>query len=512
MADSTKSPASGGASALTAGFDRVKRALVGQHPVIYIVSWEEARVEGMLRAVAGSYFGEPIPLRVWSSVDGFQSDEGPIPGTTEPFAALEAILNDPARAIYLLKDFPRALVSASEGEKLVRRMRDVYRRLRDKGRYVILLSPHLLLPDDLKKEAHVIDFDLPGEEEFTSLLRRMMARYLKDQTIDDESRRQIVLGMKGLTVDEATHLLHKVFSGRRSLDAALLGEILAEKEQISRKEGVLEFVPPRWNIADIGGLENLKDWLLRRAKLFSAAARDAGIPPPRGILLMGMSGCGKSLSVKAVSSLWNLPLFRLDINRIFSGEGGNPEALFRRALRTAEAVAPCILWIDEIEMGVAGYRDGDGGATSRIFSAFLTWMQEKVGTVFVAATANRIHLLPAEIIRKGRFDQVFFLDLPSENERKMIFAVHLRKVGVDPAKVDLVFLSKATKGWNGAEVEQCVSAAVIDAFAENRPIAENDLYRIIGATVPLSITMEEQMKAIKSWAHDRAVSASKAGP
>jgi ATP-dependent 26S proteasome regulatory subunit len=497
-------------AALTAGFDRVKRALVGQHPLLYIVSWEEARVETMLRTIAASYFGEPLPLRTWTIVDGLRGDEGPIGETRDPFAAIDAIVEDGTRAVYLMKDFPRYLIApGAEGLRLVRRLRDAYRKLRERGRYIFFLSPHLHLPEDLKKEVNVIDFDLPGEEELGVLFRRMASRYLREVAIDDETRRQIVLGMKGLTVDEATHLLHKVLSGRKLADNALVNEVLAEKEQISRKEGVLEFVPPRWSLDDIGGLENLKGWLQKRAKLFTAAARDAGIPPPRGILLMGMSGCGKSLSVKAISSLWNLPLFRLDINRIFSGDGGQPELLFERAIRTAEAVAPCVLWIDEVEMGVAGYREGDGGATSRIFSTFLTWMQEKREQVFVAATANRIHLLPAEIIRKGRFDQVFFVDLPSEGERKSIFAVHLRQVGIDPAKTDLLFLAKATKGWNGAEIEQCVSSAVIDAFSENRLFSESDLYRIIGATVPLSVTMEEQMKAIKSWAHDRAVSASK---
>jgi SpoVK/Ycf46/Vps4 family AAA+-type ATPase len=223
---------------------------------------------------------------------------------------------------------------------------------------------------------------------------------------------------------------------------------------------------------------------------------------------MGVSGCGKSLCVKTISTEWNLPLFRLDMNAIFGTD--NPEATFLKALRSVEAVSPAVLWIDEIEMGVGGYRDGQDASMSRIFSGFLTWMQEKSALVFVAATANRIQLLPAEIIRKGRFDQVFFVDLPMEEERKAIFQIHLTKNKCDVSKLDLVFLAKATNGWNGAEIEQAVISAVVDAYAEKREVSEDDLYRMISATVPLSVTMEEQIKAIRSWAHERALNASHA--
>jgi len=222
---------------------------------------------------------------------------------------------------------------------------------------------------------------------------------------------------------------------------------------------------------------------------------------------MGISGCGKSLAVKTISTLWNLPLFRLDMNAVFGTP--SPEATFLRALRSVEAVSPAVLWIDEIEMGVGGYREGGDASMSRIFSGFLTWMQEKSALVFVAATANRIQLLPAEVIRKGRFDQVFFVDLPNEEERKQIFSIHLKKNRCEPGRFDLVFLAKATKGWNGAEIEQIVVSSVVDAYSEQRTLTEDDLHRVIASTVPLSITMEDQIKAIKSWAHDRALNASR---
>ena len=231
------------------------------------------------------------------------------------------------------------------------------------------------------------------------------------------------------------------------------------------------------------------------------------MPIPRGLLLMGVSGCGKSLCVKTISTLWNLPLFRLDMNAVFGTP--NPEATFLKALRSIEGVSPAVLWIDEIEMGVGGYREGGDASMSRIFSGFLTWMQEKSALVFVAATANRIQLLPAEVIRKGRFDQVFFVDLPNEEERKQIFGIHLKKNHCDPGKFDLVFLAKATRGWNGAEIEQVVVSSLVDSYSEARELTEDDLHRVLSSTVPLSVTMEEQIKAIKSWAHDRALNASR---
>jgi len=282
-----------------------------------------------------------------------------------------------------------------------------------------------------------------------------------------------------------------------------------EKRLLTKKEGLLEFVPQSVSLNDVGGLENLKEWLAKRSKAFSEDAERFGISPPRGLLMMGISGCGKSLSVKAISALWDLPLFRLDMNEVFSRASGTPEEAFNRALKTMESIAPAILWIDEIEMGVAGYSKSSGTESSRIFASFLTWMQEKDALVFVAATANRIDLLPAEVLRKGRFDQIFFLDLPNEEERKQIFRVHLEKRNNPADKFNLTQLAKVTKAWNGAEIESCIVAAMVDAFNENRPLNDNDLYRAIAKTVPLSTTMVEQIKHIKGWAHDRAVRASK---
>jgi SpoVK/Ycf46/Vps4 family AAA+-type ATPase len=485
--------------------EKIRRALVGGHPLIYVQSWEEPRVERLVQHFAKTFFGQPVPYGVWSVVDGLLVDGMPVPDTRDPLKVLDAILQASGKGFYLLKDFPSSSDSRPE---IIRRLRDLYRGLKDRGRHVLILSPRLNIPEDLKKEIYIIEYELPDEVEITRIIDASVRRRLGPDSIDDQAMKRLALAMRGLTADEIGHLLGKVFAQRRSFDESGFLEVLAEKEQMSRKEGVLEFVPPRYSLEDIGGYETLKTWLRKRQSLFSKEALDAGIPIPRGLLLMGISGCGKSLAVKTISTLWNLPLFRLDMNAVFGTE--NPESTFLRALRSVEAVSPAVLWIDEIEMGVGGYREGGDAAMSRIFSGFLTWMQEKSALVFVAATANRIQLLPAEIIRKGRFDQVFFVDLPTEEERKQIFAIHLRKNRCDPARFDLVFLSKATKGWNGAEIEQAVISAVVESYSEARAVTEDDLHRVITATVPLAITMEEQIKSIKSWAHDRALNASTA--
>jgi SpoVK/Ycf46/Vps4 family AAA+-type ATPase len=495
--------ATGTIAAPSKAMERVRRALLGGHPLIYVLTWEETRVERLTQHLAKTFYGAPVSYGVWSVVDGLTIDGTPVPNTQDPLRALEAILASQDKGFFILKDFP----TTSDGRpEIVRRLRDLYRALKDRGRHVMIVSPRLAIPEDLKKEIYVVEYELPDDNEISKILDGLLRRRLS-VTIDEAAMRRLSLAMRGLTADEIGHLVSKVFASRRVFDEAAFLEVLAEKEQMSRKEGVLEFVPPRFSLEDIGGYLVLKEWLQKRQSLFSKDALDAGIPIPKGILLMGISGCGKSLCVKTISTLWNLPLFRLDMNAVFGTD--NAEMTFLRALRAVEAVSPAVLWIDEIEMGVGGYREGQDASMSRIFSGFLTWMQEKAAMVFVAATANRIHLLPAEIIRKGRFDQVFFVDLPNEEERKQIFSIHLKRNKCDVERFDLVFLAKATVGWNGAEIEQAVVSAVVDAYAENRQLTEDDLYKMISATVPLSVTMEEQIKQIRSWAHERALNASR---
>ncbi len=474
------------------------------YTLMYIVTWEEDRVEKALNSIAQKTFG-PNAYAVWTAADGLGAKGVDALATRDPYRALEQVMAMDQKGVYVFKDIADHF---DRNPALVRRLRDAYYALKGKDKYIMILSPRFSVPEILKREVYLIEFDLPDEVEIYEHIKPVMSRLMPGQLIADDYLKELSLALKGFTLNEVSHSLGKIFTPETVLEQAM-ERVFREKEQIVRKEGVLEFVPPRFHISEIGGLDVLKEWLTKREELFTAKARQHNIPIPKGVLLMGVSGCGKSLAVKVISSLWKLPLFRLDMNLVFSGAVDSPELLFHRALKQMEAMAPAVLWIDEIEMGVAGYREGESISSAHIFAHFLTWMQEKDANVFVAATANRIHLLPAEIIRKGRFDQIFFIDLPNDEERKQIFTIHLKKNGVDPAPFDMDVLSVATRGWNGSEIEQVVIAARVDAFHGNRQIAPSDLTRNISKIVPLAKTMEAQIKQIKGWAYDRAVPASK---
>jgi len=304
--------------------------------------------------------------------------------------------------------------------------------------------------------------------------------------------------------------LKRSMVGKKTVDDTFIDDLLEEKAQIVRKSGTLEFIRSRISIDQIGGLENIKEWLETRSKAFSTKARDFGLDIPKGMLVMGISGCGKSLCAKAIATGWNLPLLRLDLNEVYSGLLGSPEDVFRRSIKTVEASAPCVLWIDEIEAGItrSGEKTSDSPA-SRIFGYFLTWMQEKDAPVFIAATANQIDLLPPEILRKGRFDEIFFVTLPNQQERNQIFQIHLRTRGKDPTLFDLSSLAKNSVGLSGAEIEQAVISAMFDSFSKEKEIDNTSLVIATSSIVPLSTTMREEISKLERWASDRAVKASK---
>jgi SpoVK/Ycf46/Vps4 family AAA+-type ATPase len=487
----------------------IQRFVIARYPIIYITSWEEDRVERTLKTVASSFAAQKFKFYSWTSTIGLTLNGQLLSNTQNPLELLDHIIRTKENALFLLKDFHPFL----KDPKIVRKLRDSYYYLKNSYKYIFLLSPLLIIPDELKKEVTLFEFALPSYGELQQLFNTAINGYKAKGdvsiNITPDKIHKFIRALQGLTLDEAQQALNKILFGRKTIDNNLLPLLYEEKRLLTRKEGLLEFVPQSVSLQDVGGLDNLKEWLLKRQKAFSEDAKKFGISPPRGLLMMGISGCGKSLSVKAISALWDLPLFRLDMNAVFSRAIGSPEEAFNRALKTMESVAPVILWIDEIEMGVAGYTNSSGNESSRIFASFLTWMQEKEALVFVAATANRIDLLPAEVLRKGRFDQIFFLDLPTESERAQIFKVHLEKRNNPANNFNLKQLAKVTKEWNGAEIESCVISAMVDAFNENRQLNDNDLYRAIAKIVPLSTTMIEQIKHIKSWAHDRAIKASK---
>ncbi len=483
---------------------QVRQAIQGGNPLLYLVTPEENRVTEMLRRIARDALGAEDAVYPWSCVHGLRTPGIEAAATRAPEAALRAVLEFEGRGLFLMYDLSEFMGDPA----VVRALRELYASLGESGdRFVVIVSPKLTVPDILEKELYLVFAEPPNEDEIQAEVLRVQQE-LEAAPLAEAVLSEVTIALKGLTLNEVDHIMHRVFRSGAGDEAAILEQIFTEKEMIVKKTGYLEFVPPRYSIEDIGGLDNLKEWLVKRRKVFTREAVAAGIPIPKGLLIMGISGCGKSLAAKVISALWNVPLFRIDMNLIFSGMYGSPEAAFHNSLKTVEAIAPAILWIDEIENGIAAGGDSASIGT-HIFSAFLTWMQEKPPLIFIAATANRIEALPAEIIRKGRFDQVFFVDLPNNKERQQIFRIHLARNGVDPEQFDLEFLGVLSEGWNGAEIEQAVVSARVEAYDEGRPMSMGDINRVAATIVPLSRTMEEQMKAIRSWAFGRATPASR---
>lgn len=485
-------------------FDEIKKLIASKYPIVWIESWEEDRVESTLRRVAEKGFTSPIQFSSWSQTQGLDGDNKDI------IEVLQAFARQQQSGVLLIKDFSWDLSSENI---LKRSLRDVFHLTKSSFKTLFLVSPYSSVPDDMTKDIVTIDFALPSETDLEGIFQNALkgAPKVKNQ-LSDEQRGRLLKGALGLTGDEAKLVFQKMLVGRPTLDEEALETVFQEKARIVRREGLLEFVSTKYSLDDIGGLENLKEWLNVRSDFFSEDARKAGLSMPKGVLMTGVSGCGKSLCTQAIAAAWGLPLYRLDINRVYGGAIGTPEECFRRAIQQIEAVAPAILWLEEIEKSVAGYEQGDKGVTARIFSSFLTWMQEHTTPVFVAATANEIHRLPAELLRKGRFDEIFFVDLPSEKEREKIFEVHLKKRNIDPSGFNLVELAKGTSNFNGAEIEQSVIAGLVRAFQDGkRAINQDDIFASLGRTIPLATTMAETIKDIKRWADTRAVKASKTG-
>ena len=479
--------------------EQIRTALASAYPITLLVSPEEDRQEQLLRRFAAAAKPEELPVIVWNCVDGFLGY-----GTDshkDPMEALEWIASEGPRGLYLLKDFE----GVKQDKRLRRGLRDTAMKIRNTGRFLFLLQSNAELPESIKPMTYVVISMFPDDNELTTLVTSL----LDGRSSDSDRIDRLIGSLKGMSLTEVEHLVRRLLDRHKELSEQFLLDVLDEKEQITRKEGILEFVPPDEALAKLGGLDQLKEWVRERSNLFLPEARKQNLPRPRGVLMMGISGCGKSLATKIIAREWKLPLFRLDMNLVFAGVQGSAEWIFHRALEAVETVAPAVLWIDEIEMGIAGYHEGETGSNTRIFSTFLTWMQEHRSDVFVAATANRINLLPAEILRKGRFDQVFFVDLPNDEERKEIMSIHLERVGLDPSAYDLILLASATRTWNGAEIEQAVKSAVITGHARGQEVTQNDLLVAFGKIIPLARTMDEQLKAIRSWARTRALPATK---
>lgn len=495
--------------------------LIGaKYPLIYVVTWEEDRVMKEIRKIADKnvrdlYSWTPS-TKVFTGAKGAKKE-------IDALGALDEFVKSQDQVILVLYDFHSSLTESHR--EIIRRMREVVAALRTSlFKTVLIVSPVLRIPPELEKDMTVIDCPLPEVKELETVLDRIIRENENDPTVKiriagASAREKILKAALGLTLNETERVINKAIASRKFSEEDI-GLILNEKKQIIRKSGVLEYFAANEAFKDIGGLDQLKDWLKKRGEAFTEEARQFGLPEPRGIMLIGVPGCGKSLCAKAIAAEWDKPLLRLELGSLFSANLGSSEENIRKATRIAESISPAILWIDEIEKGFSGTGSGgDNGTTGRVFATFVTWMQEKTKPVFVVATANDISRLPPELVRKGRFDEIFFVDLPDLRERERIFEIHLTKLMTDKRFQEqlklglrLAEMAERTEHFSGAEIEQVVIAALFDAFLVRKkdreaPIAPL-LLQNINVTTPLALTMGTSISGLRQWAQTRAVPAS----
>lgn len=494
--------------------DEIEVLIRARYPILYVVSWEEERVVSHVAAVAEK---RNKKVFTWSYNTGIQP-HGTLPdsqrkadaATKDPLAALNKVIEQIEPSIYVFKDFHPFMARTSFA--VIRRLREVADHLKHSYKTLVLVSPHMQIPEELEKDITIVDYPLPDMVELNTLLDRIIADVQDNPKIlinlEEEGRERILKAALGLTLKEAENVFAKTLVMDGKLDASDISVVFSEKQQIIRKSGILEYYESREDFSNVGGLEALKEWLSKRALAFSERAREFGLPSPKGVLFLGVQGCGKSLCAKAVSSMWELPLLRLDVGKLFESALGSSEENIRRAIQIAESVSPVVLWVDEIDKAFGGVSGSstmtDGGTTSRIFGSFLTWLSEKSSPVFVIATANDITKLPPELLRKGRLDEIFFVDLPRETERAEIFNIHILRRGRSTEEFDLASLAKESRGFSGAEIEECVISALYDAFYAGRDLEQLDIVNSIHSTVPLSKTMSEEIANLRSWCEGRA--------
>lgn len=475
-----------------------------QYPLIYLVTSEEERAETTISNIAQAKPQRRVFL--WTVTHGIVEYGQPRNvtqhNTVSPEAAIEWVTRQREPGLFVFKDL-HPFYSAP----VIRWLRDAIASFKGTQKTIILMSPVQEIPIELEKEVAVLDFPMPDMAELNQVLSEQLEQ-LRGKRITTESREKLLKAALGLTRDEAQKVYRKAQVTAGRLTEEEVDVVLSEKKQLIRRNGILEFMEEDETLDSVGGLEELKRWLTQRSNAFTERAREYGLPQPKGMLILGVPGCGKSLIAKTTSRLWGLPLLRLDMGRVYDGSMvGRSEANLRNALKTAESISPAILFIDELDKafaGTAGSADSDGGTSSRIFGSFLTWMQEKTSPVFVMATANRVERLPGEFLRKGRFDEIFFVDLPNAEERKEIFKIHLSKRRREIARFDLDQLANVCDGYSGAEIEQALVAAMYEAFAQDREFTQLDIIAAIKSTLPLSRTMTEQVTALRDWARQRA--------
>ncbi|MEJ1086898.1 AAA family ATPase [Microbacterium sp. Mu-80] len=505
--------------------ETLDEAFKARLPLLYLETGEEVRaIEAISQAAAAQR--HPRPIWTWTSALGLIGPDGKsVANTTNPARALSHIAGLQDAGVFIFCDLHAYFGSEHrQGEPLVvRTARETALDFRhgDASRLLVLISPVRTIPPELNELTHLLEFPLPSSDEIRQLLDTMIERNSSGPgrirvDADDAAREQLVHAALGLSMAEAENAFARAMVNDGRLSAGDVPVVLDEKAQIVRKSGLLEFMDSDIDLDDVGGLNNMKRWLSRRNGSWMAGAKQYGLPDPKGVLITGVPGCGKSLTAKATAASWGLPLLRLDIGRVFSGLVGSSEQNLRTAIATAEAVAPCILWVDEIEKGFSNTTgSGDSGTSARVFGTFLTWMQEKKRPVFVVATANNIDALPPEFLRKGRFDEIFFVDLPTSAEREVIWRLQLSAQASDANGLAALSADDATidelvgrsENHSGAEIEQAVISALFEGYSAGRPVDAAMLEQVVDSTIPLAVTQAEEVRRIRDWAAERAVRA-----
>ena len=481
--------------------------LKARYPIIYISTNEEERIEYLIKYCAKKYVARTYYS--WDFVDGYQgnpNDKGF--AARNPLEALDLIdkLTPETASLFVLKDYDNFLKDFS----VVRKLKNLSRSLKTQPKNIIIVSSEINIPDSLKEFVTLLEFPLPSYSEILEELNRLLSSL--QQEIDPTTLNNIATACQGLSLERIRRVLSKVIAKNGEIDDSSPPLILQEKKQIIQQTQLLEFCLNDKNLDDLGGLDVFKQWLQVRDQAFSQEAIKYGLPYPKGLLLVGVQGTGKSVAAKIIAHEWQLPLLRLDFGRLFASLIGQSEQRVRKMIEIAEALSPCVLWVDEIDKAFAGAQSsGDSGTTSRVLATFITWLSEKTSPVFVVSTANNIELIPPEILRKGRFDEMFFLNLPTREEREAIFEVHLKKYRPDSIEnFQISLLGQLSKEFSGAEIEQVVIDAMRLGFNEDREFNNEDILVSIQNCVPLARTRSKELDQLKSWAESgNVISASK---
>ncbi|MGB7281531.1 MAG: AAA family ATPase [Candidatus Acidiferrum sp.] len=488
--------------------DELRLLVNSRHPIITVETPEEERFEQLLVDVATEL---DVPLYEWSVTTGLARFRGAaIYNTEQPEQALANIPLIQGDAIFLLKDFARYC----ENDRICRRLRDLAEKFRTVRRAIVILEPALQLPAELVCEAVPFQLELPTAEELLPQVKSVLAEVNREHripvTLDLAAMTQIARDLAGLPEEEAVRTLRMCILARGRADAGLLDDVLDAKRQALRTEGLIETVRGDTSFGDVAGLKRLREWIAKRKSALTPEGQRFGLVPPKGVLITGVQGCGKSLAARAVAGDWGFELARLDAGALYDKFVGESEKKLHKALELAQKLAPMVLWIDEIEKAFASAGssgDADAGLSQRLLATLLTWMQDRESGVFLAATSNNITVLPPEMMRKGRFDEIFFVDLPNIEVRAALFDLHLKKRGRDAGAFDLTKLAAASGGFSGAEIEQVIIAGLYTAFAQKQQLTTEILLIEIHATQPLSVTRAEEVASIREWAKTRAAPA-----